>query len=114
LELRAGKPTARGVLSTGESGVGSDSRSDVEGVGPIGDERNEENSDKPNSRSNEDKRVDDHSPSSLGPADKDRRGGAIGARTTGELGASNLDELGSLRRWDGISCSDEFSENTER
>src|ERR1700733_13148230 len=79
-------------------------------MGPV---REEMNSAKPKSWSNEDKREEDHSPSSLGAVDKDKRGGAMGARVASGGGGSNAGELGSLPGCDKVSCSDESPEITE-
>lgn len=75
-----------GVRSVGESGLWGEVKSIVEGVDDGA--RNEEKSERPKSAPNEDRRPEDHSPSSLGAVDKDRRGGATGARVTGDVGES--------------------------
>ena len=84
--------------------------SDVEGIGPVGEEMN---SAKPKSRSNEDKREEDHSPSSLCAVYKDKRGGAMGARVASGGGGTNPGEQRSLPGCDKVSCSDESPEIIE-
>lgn len=102
-----------GVLIVGESGLCEDMSSDVEGADD--GERNDENSEIPKFVPNEVRRDEDQSPSSLGGVDNDRRGGAIGARVTGEVGESMPELLGSPAEWeDGVPRSDESSEKTER
>ena len=72
---RENERTARGVWSAGEFAFGADLSSDIEGMGPCGQEMNFT---KLKSRSKEDNREEDHSPSSLGAVDKDKQGGTMG------------------------------------
>lgn len=88
-----------GVLSVGESGLWGELKSIEEGVNAGA--RNEVKSERPKSAPNDDMRPEDHSPSSLGGVDKDRRGGAIGARVTGEVGDNMPEPFGSL-----LECDD--------
>jgi len=73
---REDERAASDVWSAGESAFGPNLSSDMKGMGPVGEELN---SAKPKSRSKEDNRGEDHSPSSLGAVDKDKHGAATGS-----------------------------------